>query len=240
MAYKFKNIEKVIGSFVIISILIIVAAIIFIARGQHLLTKKYLFTTRFNSAKDLKEGMPIKFKGLNIGGLKSIYLDRDNFIIAKFYILKQYAPKIKEDSVVMINAPLIGEKFLEVTPGTTNAKQSKNNSFLYSIDTEKGREYLTEQLATKPTTPTDLILKNVQMLTAQLSDPNGSFMQTLKNFQELSKSLAGNKDAIKETMDALKESTKSLKVLIKNLNALTESLKNNPLLGGWGNKKKKK
>lgn len=233
MAYRFRNIEKLIGSFVVISLLLLIAAIILIARGQHLMTKKFYYTTRFISAENLSEGMPVKFKGLKIGAVKEIYLDEKNQIIVKFYVLKEYASKIKKDSVLMINSPLIGEKFLEITAGMPDSPVAREGDFLYSTDIEEGRKYLRKQLAQMPATPTDLILKNVQLLTAQLSDPNGAFMQTLQNFRRLSESLAQNKDVIRETMEALKDSA-------KNMKQLTENLKRNPLLGGWGSKSRKK
>ncbi len=233
MAYRFRHIEKLIGSFVVISLLLLIAAIILIARGQHLITKKFYYTTKFNSAKNLFEGMPIKFKGLKIGAVKKIYLDEKNQIVVKFYVLKEYALKIKKDSVLMINSPLIGEKFLEITAGMPDSPVAKDGDFLYSTDMEEGREYLREQMAQMPATPTDLILKNIQLLTAQLSDPNGAFMQTLQNFRKLSESLAQNKDVIRETIEALKDSA-------KNMKKISENLKRNPLLGGWGTRVKKK
>ncbi len=233
MAYKFRHIEKLIGSFVVISLMLLIAAIILIARGQHLITKKFYYTTRFNSAVHLVEGMPVKFKGLKIGAVKKIYLDENNTVIVKFYILKEFSSKIKKDSVLMINSPLIGEKFLEITSGTHKSPVADNGDFLYSADTKVGRKYLADQLAEVPATPTDLIIKNVQLLTAQLSDPNGAFMQTLQNFRKMSEGLAESKDIIKETMAALKDSA-------ENLKELSENLKRNPLLGGWGSKPKKK
>ncbi|MBN1897167.1 MAG: MCE family protein [Spirochaetes bacterium] len=233
MAYKFKQTEKLIGSFIVISLIIIISAVIFIARGQHLLTKKFYYKTGFNSAASLSEGMPVKYKGLKIGLVKKIYLDENDQIILRFYVLKKYSQKIRKDSVVMLNAPLIGEKFIELSTGMTNSSMAADGDFLYSADSEKGREFLAIQLAHAPDSPTDLIIKNVQLLTAQLSDPNGSFMKTLNNFQQLSASLAENRGTIQETMSALKDSA-------KNMKELSKGLKDNPFFGGsWSGKKKK-
>lgn len=225
MAYKFRTIEKLVGIFVVFSLVIIIAALILILRGQHIIVKKYYFTTEFNSAENLSPGMPVKLKGIKIGALTHLELNESNRIVAKFYILKEYAKKIKKDSVLMINSPLIGEKFIEITEGSKESQSVENNEFLYSVDTEKGREYLAKQMKSMPASPTDLILKNVQLLTAQLSDPQGSLMQTLANFKKLSESLAENRDIIKDMMVQLKQTGENLKMI-------SENLKNNPILKG--------
>ena len=225
MAYKFRTIEKLVGIFVILGLTILIIALIFVLKGQHLIVKKIYFTTYFNSAENLSISMPVKLKGIEIGRLTQLHLDDSNRIVAKFYILKDYHNKIRKNSVIMVNSPLIGEKFIEITTGSSNYPIAEENDIIYSTDTEIGRKYLSEQLGKMPASPTDLILKNVQLLTAQLSDPQGSLMQTLANFRKLSESLAENRNVIKDMMEQLRQTGENLKVV-------SEQLKNNPILKG--------
>ncbi len=234
MAYKFRNIEKMIGSFIIIAFLLFIGAIIFIAKGQQLLSKKNYYNTTFNSADNITQGMPIKFRGLKIGAVKSLYLNKENEIVIKFFILRQYSDRIKTDSVVRINAPLIGEKIMEITPGTKESELAKNNSLIYSIDTEKGLDLLTSQMTLDAASPTDLIIQNVQLLTAQLSNPKGPFMSTLRNLQQFSSTFAGENRKVIHTM------IKDLQSTTANFKDLSKAMKSNPLFGDWSGKKKKK
>lgn len=230
MAYKFRNIEKMIGLFTVAALIIVVAAVIFIAKGQKLFVKKNLYTTVFNSADNLTEGMPIKFKGLKIGAVKGMELDRQNKILTEFYIFREYADRLKEDSIIQVNAPLIGEKVLEITEGTRESAIAANNSLLYSIDSEKGRELLRAQ-PVQAATPTDMIIKNVQLLTAQLSDPEGGLMKSLKNMEKFSSAFA---DTYGGSKDVITDMIKNLHEVTRNLNELTAALKNNPFFGWSG------
>lgn len=234
MAYRFLKREKIIGAFIVTAFLLFMVAIVFIAKGQNLLAKKNYYTTIFNSADNLSKGMPIKFRGLEIGAVKSLYLNKANEIVVRFYVLREYADRIKVDSVIKINAPLIGEKVMEITSGTVGSKQAKDNSILYSIDTEEGLELLTSQISTLPKSPTDLIVQNVQLLTAQLSNPKGPFMQTLKNLQQFSSAFAG------ENKNTINLMIKDLQATTKNFKELSAAMKKNPLFGSWDGKKKKK
>ncbi|MDD5067337.1 MAG: MlaD family protein [bacterium] len=232
MAYKFKTVEKMIGIFIVAAGIILIASIIFIAKGQKLFVKKNHYSTVFNSADNLTEGMPIKFKGLKIGSVKSMELNEENKIMVQFTILREYANRIKTDSIIKVNAPLIGEKILEITEGTKEAVMAVNNSPLYSIDSEKGRELLKAQLSQQAATPTDLIVQNVQLLTAQLSDPDGGLMKTLRNMEKFSSAFAStygdNKDVITDMIKNLQQTT-------KNINDLSLALKNNPFFSWGGN-----
>ncbi len=227
MPYKFRYLEKIIGIFIVFAFLILIISIIFIAKGKKLWVKKEYYYTVFNSAEALSVGMPVKFKGLSIGAVKSIKLNNENKIIVKFYILKEYANRVKKDSIIKVNAPLIGSKNLVITEGRKDSPVAEKNNFLYSIDTEKGRLLLAEQLKKEPQTPTDLIIQNVQILTAELSDPNGPLIKTLKNLQKFSANFANSFD-----QTAINNTIKMLEETAKNLRDLSRSLKENPLLRG--------
>lgn len=236
MAYQFRNIEKIIGAFIIVAVLLFIGAIIFIAKGQRLIAKKNYYTTVFNSAENLSQGMPVKFIGLEIGQVKKLYLTEENEIVVELYILREYANHIKVDSVVSVKAPLIGGKTLEISPGLKESEIAMNNHELYSIHSEKGMDLLAQQISGQAKSPADLIMQNVQLLTAQLSNPKGAFMQTLKNLQQFSSAFAGEN---KKTINLM---IKDLQKTTANFKELSSAMKENPLLGGggWHKKKKKK
>ena len=75
MAYQFKNIEKIIGAFIIVSFLLLVAAVIFIGKGKKLFSKKIHYTTRFYSAEGVPKGMKIMFKGVEVGEVEDLEFD---------------------------------------------------------------------------------------------------------------------------------------------------------------------
>lgn len=238
MAYQFRNIEKTIGAFIVVAFLFFIGAIIFIAKGQKLWSKKNHYTTTFYSAADISQGMPVKFKGLRIGAVKKLYLDKNNRIVVEFYVLMENANIVRTNSVIKITSvSLIGEKILEITEGTTNASLATNNSFIYSFHTEKGVEMLALQTTEKKGTSMDVILKNVELLTAQLSNPRGSLQTTLRNLEKFTSAFAGMSG---ENKDAIASMIRDLQAITKNFKQMSESMKNHPLISGWGTSSKKK
>ncbi len=239
MAYKFRNIEKTIGAFIIIAILAFIAGLIFIAKGKKLIVKKNYYTTSFYSAMDLNKGMPVTYKGLTVGQVKDLYLNKDNMIEVKFYVYRKNADRVKEDSVINITAPNpFAAKILALSPGGTNSKIANNNSILYSIHSEEGIKLLEAQISQQPTSPTELVVQNIQILTAQLSNPKGPLMSTLRNLEKFTTAFAGVSGENKDLIGAM---IKDLKATTKNFKEMSSSMKNNPLFGGgWGKGAKKK
>ncbi len=237
MAYKFKGIEKLIGLFVVFALILLISAIIFIAKGQRLIVAKNYYTTIFNSAENIKKGMPVKFKGLEMGYVKELRLNAENKIEVIFYVIREYANRIKQDSVMKVNAPLIGEKVMEITEGSKEAPIAQKQALLYSIDTAKGRELLQQNISDQAMSPTDLVIQNVQLLTAQLSDPEGGLMKSLKNLEKFSSTFA---DTYGENKDTISSMIKDLEATTKNFRELSEALKKNPFFGGGWSKEQPK
>ena len=88
---------------------------------------------------------------------------------------------------------------------------------------------LKAQISQQPLTPTDLIIQNMQLLTAELSDPTGSFMSTLKNLQKFSGAFAESYGANKDNFTKM---INDLQVVVANFKDMSYSMKSNPLLGG--------
>jgi len=238
MAYKFTAIEKRIGAFIVIAFLVFIAGLLFIAKGKKLIVKKNHYTTTFYSAMDLKKGMPVTYKGLTVGQVKKLYLNKDNMIEVQFYVYRENADRIKTNSVISITAPgPLAAKILALTPGTSNAGPAPNNSFIYSTHTEEGIKLLELQMEEQPKSQADLIINNVQLLTAQLSNPKGPLMSTLKNLQRFTTAFAGISG---ENRDLISGMLKDLKATTKNFKEMSEGMKKSPLFGGWTQKKKEK
>ncbi len=236
MAYEFRKIEKTIGAFIVIAFLLFIGAIVFIAKGQKLIAKKNYYTTVCNTAAGLNPGTEIKYKGLIVGSVKKVYLDENNDIGVRFYILRENADRIKTNSVVRISSPLFGEKSIVITEGTTNASVAKNNSFLYSSHMEKGRELIALQKSQKAESELDAILINIELLTAQLADPRGSLQTLLKNLKKFTTVFSG---LSKDNKDLFASMIRDLSATTRNFKNMSAAMKKNPLFG-WSDSKKKK
>ena len=133
MKFKFQHLEKIIGAFVIVSLLAVFFSVIAIGRGQHWFEKSYPYTTIFEGDAGLKPGSAVQMVGIDIGEVTSVSLNQDNLIEVQFKVQEKYAEKIRSDSVARAASPsLLGGKVLEITVGSPLLSEVEPDSILPS------------------------------------------------------------------------------------------------------------
>jgi phospholipid/cholesterol/gamma-HCH transport system substrate-binding protein len=210
MAYRFKHLEKVVGIFLTLVILIIVVVVIFIGRERRWFEQQYEFTTEFWSGEGLKPGIVVTIKGIQVGEIKSVFLNEDNWIEVGFAIYEEYAERIRKDSVAKLNSPLIGSKVMEIIPGGEHQLPLENGSYIWSEDTEIGAEILEERAKEERPDQLTRILGNVERLTYNLSDAEGNLERTLVKVQDLFELLSAEDGSLNRTLKNLDQLTSSI------------------------------
>jgi len=210
MAYRFKHIEKVVGVFLTLVILIVVALVIFIGRERRWFEQQYEFSTEFWRGEGLNPGLVVSMKGIQIGEVKTVFLNEENWIDVRFSVYEEYTERIRKDSVAKLRSPLIGSKVLEIIPGGKDQLPLENGSYIWSEDTDEGADILI--LRAKEEKPDQLtrILNNVESLTVSLSDVEGNFQSMLSKAQELFDMLASEEGSLNRTMKNLEQITDSI------------------------------
>ena len=210
MAYRFKHLEKVVGVFLTLVILIIVVVVIFIGRERRWFEQQYEFTTEFWSGEGLKPGIVVTIKGIQIGEVKSVFLNEDNWIEVRFAVYEEYAERIRKDSVAKLNSPLIGSKVMEIIPGGEHQLPLENGSYIWSQDTEIGADILEERAKEERPDQLTRILGNVERLTYNLSDAEGNLERTLVKVQDLFELLSAEDGSLNRTLKTLDRLTSSI------------------------------
>ncbi len=100
MNFKFKHTDKIVGAFIVLSLLLLIITSFLIIFNKKIFTRKYMFTTQFNFAGGLKINQDIMFKGYKIGKIANFNLNKQNTIDTFFYIYSDYIDKITENSVI--------------------------------------------------------------------------------------------------------------------------------------------
>ena len=210
MSFKFKHLEKIVGFFLTLALLIIVAVIVMIGREQRWFEKQYIYTTKFTSGESVSVGMQVQIKGIQTGEVKTVFLTEDNLIEVTFQVFQDYAGRIRKDSVVKKRSPLIGSKYLEIIPGEQNMPVLASGSYVWSEDTEEGKRILSERLRAELPEQVQRILNNVEELTYKLSADDEKLMVTLAKTSEL--------------MDMLKSEEGDLSMMLAHLESITRSI----------------
>lgn len=144
-----KTFELKVGVFILIGIAILFI-IVFSIGDINLSKTGYRVKVLFNFAGGIGPSAPVRLAGVGIGQVQGIHIihdAKDNKTKAELTAWINDGAKIEEDALVTINTlGLLGEKYLEIVPGTPGGAVVKPNGVLIGKDPVP-MEKITENLA---------------------------------------------------------------------------------------------
>ncbi|MEI8172657.1 MAG: MlaD family protein [Deltaproteobacteria bacterium] len=192
-----KKVEFKVGVFVVITTLLILTSVLYIAYSKGFFSKEYTFTISSKSGEELTEGMPVYFSGFKIGRIEKLELSDQGLVLVKIKIPDQHVKWIKSSSIFSINKPLIGSSKLIVTTPNLNspALSPQNIPEIVRIDN------IDETI--KRVQPTlekvDKVVSNIEKITANLAKKD-SIVEMVVGDPESARSI---RESIKTTKDIL-------------------------------------
>lgn len=134
---KRMDLEFKVGIFVAIGIAIVMA-MVFQLKELKYAQQKYTVKIRFDFANGIEIAAPVRVAGVQVGEVRDIQIAEDKAakkIAVDLYVLLDKKVKVERDSEAFINTlGLIGEKYVEILPGTPG------NETLKPGETLLGRE----------------------------------------------------------------------------------------------------
>lgn len=109
-----------IGMVVVLALGILVLMILRLEEGMGLLARQTAFHAQVNHTQGLKIGGPVRMNGVDVGNIHDIAIASDSALVdIRFAVKSSVAPHIREDASIHIRPlGLLGDKFLDVIPGT--------------------------------------------------------------------------------------------------------------------------
>lgn len=252
------------GMFVLIGIVLFIVTIYFVGKQQNLFGSTIHLKSQFKTVGGLKVGNNVRFSGINVGTVDEIHLVTDSSVVVVLVLQKEVQKFIKTDAIASIGSDgLMGDKVLTISPGTSSNKIVQDDDFIAS---KAALEM--EDLMKSVKTSVDnagLITGELAKFTSNMNNENGA-LSRLMNDQELANSLNktlvnletssnqfskfttsmnNGKGALSKLVSDEKfarklDSTMSnLESGTKGLSENMEAAKDNFLLRGYFNKKKK-
>ncbi|HEQ71072.1 MAG TPA: MCE family protein, partial [Spirochaetia bacterium] len=108
MRFAIRFADKLVGLFVLVAIIGLLGVIIVLGANQRWFAKNYYFYTFFQSGKGISRGMPITFKGFEIGKVSSVEMNDKNEVVVHYYIYDTYYSKVKLNSVIELASSPLG------------------------------------------------------------------------------------------------------------------------------------
>ncbi|MDD5561794.1 MAG: MlaD family protein [Candidatus Omnitrophica bacterium] len=137
MLFGKTKLELKVGVFVFIGLVILVIFILSIG-GFKTWSSGYHINISFNFVNGVKVGAPVRFAGVDVGEVKSVKLEfvpEENRSNVNLNIWIRDIIKIPSDSSVWVNTlGLLGEKYVEIMPGSDYANSVKANGILVGVD----------------------------------------------------------------------------------------------------------
>ncbi len=209
-----KRVEFKVGLFVVLTSLLIITSIAYLAYSKGFFTKEYIYTLSSKSGEDLTEGVPVVFSGFKIGKVEALELNDEGILLIKIRIPEQHVKWIRSDSKFSLYKPLIGSARLIVTTENLNSPPLS----LTAIPEMTMVSDINETI--KRVQPTldkvDKVVAHIESITANLADPQGDVNRILRHSERLTENLA-KKDTLLEMALGSKEGVQSVNESLKKV-----------------------
>ncbi len=190
MSYKIKHAKQIVLTFVGFPLIVLMAALVFIAIRQNLLEKKFEYRSTVANALGISTQTPVLYKGFEVGRVRDFSLKDDGNIELLFYILKRYKNIMVKGSVLVRNTnPITGKTTLEFIRDPMSKVPFTLEAEVPSSDFEEGRLQL-RHIAPEQSDPIAAIINNIASLTRELNQDNnpdkGAIPRLLVNMADAS------------------------------------------------------
>lgn len=216
--------ELKVGIFLVVSTVLIAAAVGYVAHKKGFFTQFYTFTLMSKTGEDLAEGMPVIFSGFKIGTVNALELSENGSVLIKIRIPRQHAKWIRRNSKFIVTKPFIGSSFMAVT--TSDMKSPLLSEKIIPEVSKVSDINETIKKLQPVIEEAKIITANIEKITSDLADPEGDVHKILRNSEQITANLS-EKESLLEMLVKDKKSIQSVYQALestKNITARTETI----------------
>jgi phospholipid/cholesterol/gamma-HCH transport system substrate-binding protein len=211
------------GIFVAVGIALFAVAIFILGKQRNLFNPVLKITTTFYNVSGLKVGNNVRFSGINVGTVDRIDIINDSTVQVDMIIRKEINQFIKTDCLVSIGSEgIIGDRIVMISQGSAGSPQAEEGQELLSQEPIETDEIISSLQVTAVNA--EIISAELAEIMVNINEGNGTLGQLIQD--------SSMTDSFTNTMENLEKSSKGLE---ENM----EAAKNNILLRGYFNKKKR-
>lgn len=123
------------GLMVILSILFLIFTLYVIGKNRNIFGSSITLVAVLENVNGLVPGNNVRFKGIDIGTIKSINMENDSSIYVHFLVKKNMQSFIKVNALTSITTDgLMGNKILQIIPQNNNFREITEGDTLYPQD----------------------------------------------------------------------------------------------------------
>ncbi|HQF21206.1 MAG TPA: MlaD family protein [Kiritimatiellia bacterium] len=188
--FKFRYVNEIVGGFVLLVVLLLLAGVLVAGHAQHWFEAKYVINLNFpaEGSMDLQKGAEVMLLGAKVGSVQDIVVNDDGHISGVMRIRGPFMRFVRADSIALVKKKMVvtGDAYIELTRGT-GAELPRTGGEIECVKDTEILEMLQEALETiRKEAVNTLTLVNGAIaeytdLAAGMNDPDGSLQQLLAN-----------------------------------------------------------
>lgn len=218
MKFRIKHADQVVGAFIILAIVALMAALVFVGINKRWFAKNYYFKTEFNSASNISPGTSINFKGFVIGKISKTKLNDRNTVDVDFYIYDTYYSLVKEFSILELSVSPIGLGSALYFHQGLGSQVLPEGSFINRFSSEAGQAIVDAELVDMPVKD-DTIARLLGSVNPLLENANRLIVELRKTAVELTGAFSGSGSGpLSQTLRGASASVSSLQSLMASIN----------------------
>ena len=192
--FKFRYVNEIVGGFVILVFLLLLAGVIVAGNAQHWFEAMYEINLRFppEGSMDLQKGAEVMLLGAKVGSVQDITVDDAGSISGTMRVRGPFMRFIRADSIALVKKKMVvtGDAYIELSRGTDAELPRTGGEIWCMKDTEIVQmiEDALESIRQQATNTLALVngaIAEYTALAAGLNDPQGNLQQLLANVNGL-------------------------------------------------------
>ena len=182
---RFRHLEWKIGLFIAIALAGVAVTVVLFGLQKDLFTKKFNLHFTADRGTGFVKGMPVKLSGFRIGRITSLALNDQAMVEITAEIGSKYSKWIRSDSTVkLVKEGLVGDNIVEVSVGSSEKPELKENDTIIYVKT-KGLDELADEIADK----VKPVLSEVRDIISYINSPDGDLKRSIRNLEQLTRNL---------------------------------------------------
>ena len=188
--FKFRYVNEIVGGFVLLVFLLLLAGVLVAGHAQHWFEAKYLINLKFpaEGSMELQKGAEVMLLGAKVGSVQDILVNDDGHISGTMRVRGPFMRFVRADSIALVKKKMVvtGDAYIELTRGT-GAELPRSGGEIECVKDTEIIQMLEEALeAIRKEAINTLALVNgaiseYMALGGSLNDPEGSLQQLLAN-----------------------------------------------------------
>jgi phospholipid/cholesterol/gamma-HCH transport system substrate-binding protein len=198
------------GIFAAVGFLLLLIGVYYIGQNKKLFSTTFAIHTLYKNVDGLQVGNNIRYAGITVGTIEVIDIVNDTTVKVSMKIEEEVRQFIKKDAIVTIGSDgLMGNKVLNILPGTPSSSAVENDDVLAS----KMPLSMDDIMATlnKTAQNAEVISNDIAVITTNIRQGKGTIGRVLmdeRTAKEIDKTITNvrkSAEGLSENMDALKE-----------------------------------